>query len=157
MSLPIKALSVRQPWAWAIIHGGKDVENRTWQAVSHGLNQRGPIAIHASKTMTKVEYEDAARFMKSIGVDCPPAIELQRGGIIGETEVIDIVKDSESPWFFGPRGLVLANSTPCDFVPVKGCLGFFNWRAHMTDEIPEPARWMMPKDQPKSEPQGTLI
>lgn len=38
----MKALTVQQPWAWAIIHGGKDVENRT-QAWSY----RGPLAIHA--------------------------------------------------------------------------------------------------------------
>lgn len=36
------ALSVRQPWAWAIIFAGKDIENRSWQAVNHGLNQRRP-------------------------------------------------------------------------------------------------------------------
>lgn len=57
MSLPIKALSVRQPWAWAIIHGGKDIENRSWQAVNHGLNVRGRVAIHASATMGKGDYE----------------------------------------------------------------------------------------------------
>lgn len=38
----MKALTVQQPWAWAIVHGGKDVENRT-QAWSY----RGPLAIHA--------------------------------------------------------------------------------------------------------------
>ncbi|WP_409188395.1 hypothetical protein [Bradyrhizobium sp. RDM4] len=32
-ALPEFALSVRQPWAWAIIHGGKDVENRSAPAV----------------------------------------------------------------------------------------------------------------------------
>lgn len=38
----MKALTVQQPWAWAIIHGGKNVENRTqlWK-------YRGPLAIHA--------------------------------------------------------------------------------------------------------------
>lgn len=39
----MKSLSVKQPWAWAIMHG-KLVENRTW-TTSH----RGPIAIHAGK------------------------------------------------------------------------------------------------------------
>ncbi|MBB3041198.1 hypothetical protein [Nocardioides soli] len=38
----MKALTVQQPWAWAIVHGGKDVENRT-QAWSY----RGLLAIHA--------------------------------------------------------------------------------------------------------------
>ena len=36
MSPPNKALSVRQPWAWAIIHGGKDIENRVTRAVTMG-------------------------------------------------------------------------------------------------------------------------
>ncbi len=26
---PMLALSIRQPWAWAVIHAGKDVENRS--------------------------------------------------------------------------------------------------------------------------------
>jgi hypothetical protein len=38
----MKALSVRQPWAWAIAFGQKDIENRTW-----GTGYRGPLAIHA--------------------------------------------------------------------------------------------------------------
>lgn len=40
----MRALTVQQPWAWAIIHGGKDVENRT-QLWSY----RGPLAIHAGQ------------------------------------------------------------------------------------------------------------
>lgn len=35
--LPETALSVRQPLAWAIIHCGKDIENRSWRALCHGL------------------------------------------------------------------------------------------------------------------------
>ena len=27
----LKALSINQPWAWAIIQCGKDVENRKWK------------------------------------------------------------------------------------------------------------------------------
>lgn len=45
------ALSIRQPWAWLILHAGKDIENRTWQTY-----QRGWFAIHASKGMTRREY-----------------------------------------------------------------------------------------------------
>jgi len=38
------ALSIQQPWAWAIIHGGKDVENRTWPT-----KFRGRFLVHASR------------------------------------------------------------------------------------------------------------
>ncbi len=34
---PVRVLSVRQPWASAIIYGGKDAENRTWPARYRGL------------------------------------------------------------------------------------------------------------------------
>lgn len=37
-----KALTVRNPWAWAIINAGKDVENRSWQT-----EYRGQVFIHA--------------------------------------------------------------------------------------------------------------
>ena len=41
----MRALTVRQPWAWAIMHGGKDVENRTRNIVG---SYRGDIAITAA-------------------------------------------------------------------------------------------------------------
>lgn len=40
----MRILTVRQPWAWAIIHGGKDVENRVRNIAG---SYRGPVAIHA--------------------------------------------------------------------------------------------------------------
>lgn len=40
----IPTLSIRQPWAWAILHAGKTIENREWPRCSY----RGPIFIHAS-------------------------------------------------------------------------------------------------------------
>ena len=43
-----KVLSIRQPWAWLILHGGKDVENRNW-----ATKVRGRVLIHAGSTMTR--------------------------------------------------------------------------------------------------------
>jgi hypothetical protein len=40
-------------------------------------------------------------------------------------EIVDIVRDSASPWFTGPCGLVLANPEPLPFWPCRGRLGFF--------------------------------
>lgn len=42
--LELPCLTVRQPWSWAIIFGGKDIENRTWRT-----RYRGEIAIHAAR------------------------------------------------------------------------------------------------------------
>lgn len=41
----ITVLSVRQPWAWLICEGLKDVENRNWKT-----NYRGTLYIHAGKS-----------------------------------------------------------------------------------------------------------
>lgn len=50
----MKALSIRQPWAWAILHTGKSVENRDWYT-----EYRGRVLLHASKGCTRAEYGDA--------------------------------------------------------------------------------------------------
>ena len=52
----MKALSVRQPWAWAIIYAGKDVENRTWPT-----RYRGFVIVHASQRVDDVSSEDIER------------------------------------------------------------------------------------------------
>lgn len=151
MEIPQLALSVRQPWAWAIIFAGKDIENRTWQAVNHGLKRRGRVAIHASKGMGKEEYEDARDFindnMRRIASDlrCPEAKDLVRGGIIGSVDVVDVVSDSQSDWFMGPRGLVLRDPVPCDFIPSVGALGYFEWKRDDSVTVETP-RWMKPAE-----------
>jgi hypothetical protein len=129
-ALPDVALSVRQPWAWAIIHAGKDVENRGWRtgSASGWLRRRGRVAIHASKGMTRREYIDAYCMMANTGVACPREIDLPRGGIIGSVEIVDVVRESASPWFYGPVGLVLRAPQPCEFTSARGALGFFLWR-----------------------------
>ncbi|HTW17056.1 MAG TPA: hypothetical protein VMF51_18140 [Nocardioides sp.] len=47
----LRAITVQQPWAWAIVRGGKDVENRRNRTGLHAavaqFNRPGPIAIHA--------------------------------------------------------------------------------------------------------------
>lgn len=145
--LPAKALSVRQPWAWAIIHAGKDIENRSWQAVSRGDMKPKRIAVHAAKGMTRYEYESAVSYMEKIGVTCPPPADLLRGGIIGTIAVLEIVKEHPSPWFMGPRGLVLSAPQHCEFIPSVGALGYFTWKPADPSIVPEPARWMIDESE----------
>jgi hypothetical protein len=118
------AISIRQPWAWAIIHAGKDVENRKRPCqFKAAVGQR--VLIHASLGMTANEYADAAEFMASIGVRCPAPDELQFRGIIGSVFVLDIVSADPSPWFQGPAALVLADPIPEPFRPMRGQVGLF--------------------------------
>jgi hypothetical protein len=145
--LPPLAISVRQPWAWAIIYAGKDLENRSAGMVRHLDPVTGPRAIHASKGMTRDEYEEACAFMTGHGLACPPpAKDLLRGGIIGRVDVVGCVAKSDSRWFFGPRALVLRNARPCAFIPAIGALGYFRWTPS-GGSAEQPARWMLPKPQ----------
>lgn len=50
----MRVLTVKQPWAWAIIHGGKDVENRVQSLGPY----RGPVAIHAALGWSDFGAED---------------------------------------------------------------------------------------------------
>lgn len=131
---------MRQPWAWAIIFGGKTIENRTASAIRAGRMRPGPIALHAARGMTEREYRWGAWKLAQIGVHCPLPADLPRGAIIGAVDVTDIITDSDSPWFGGPRGLVLANPRSCDPIPATGALGYFAWESAGSALAPTP--WM---------------
>jgi hypothetical protein len=117
----MKALSIQQPWAYAILYCGKDIENRDWYTPV-----RGRILIHAGK---KINLGDLYYIEGNYGVTLPKAEDLQRGGIIGSVEIVDCVMKSDSKWFFGKYGFVLRNPIALPFTPYRGQLGFF--------EVPE--------------------
>lgn len=125
MDKPLIALSVRQPWPWAMFFIPdelKDVENRT-----RPTNYRGPLAIHASQGMTGVEYRAASQFIFERADAWPPMPSvLTYGAIVGVVDLVDVVTESDSRWFVGPYGLVLANPRPLsEPVPCKGQLGLW--------------------------------
>jgi hypothetical protein len=141
----MKALSIRQPWAWAILNAGKDIENRDWgdrypslheahRMVENAITADGGLfLIHASAGMTRGEYEDCLSTIHAIslqthfpnGLMLPAFADLARGGIVGQAQIYDVVTEHSSPWFFGRIGLVLRNVKPLPFRPIKGSLGFF--------------------------------
>ncbi|WP_431231493.1 hypothetical protein ACQ856_18195 [Mycolicibacterium psychrotolerans] len=88
----MKALTVRQPWAALILHGGKNIENRRRNIVG---NYRGEIAIHAALT------DDPAGFAQY------PRMRMRRpalvhGAILGIVDVIGVHRAGECPG--GNRG-----------------------------------------------------
>ena len=125
--LPRLALSVRQPWAWAILHAGKDVENRSAHSVRAGGMAPGPIAIHAAAGMRRAEYDWAVWRMARDGVAVPRPEDLPRRAVLGRVRVTAIVEASDSPWFGGPLGLVLAAPEAVEPIPAAGARGYFAW------------------------------
>jgi hypothetical protein len=131
---PVKvALSIRQPWAWLIVEGFKDIENRTWPT-----RFRGRVLIHAGKTMTRADYEACAIFWQGCELSEEVAYNLmgkfptfemlqsELGGIVGEAEITGCVTESPSPWFVGEYGFVIKNAKRTPFRKSKGALGFYN-------------------------------
>lgn len=119
---PTVALSIRQPWAWLILHG-KNIENRTWPT-----RFRGWFFIHAAKGMTQEEYYSVKLWVqqKDLCHNLPDFTQLERGGIIGKAKLGNCVSGSDNPWFCGPFGFVLDEVEPVPFQPYKGALGFFH-------------------------------
>jgi hypothetical protein len=74
----MRVITVRQPWAWAIIHGGKDVENRVRNIAG---NYRGPVAIHAGLVDFERNNLAATAHAEKHGTDT--TTEIWYGGIIG--------------------------------------------------------------------------
>lgn len=93
----MRILTVRQPWAWAIIHGGKTVENRVRNIAG---DYRGPVLIHAAKnTGTWNECEAALQAIHLIAGEDARAEFLRspRGAIIGVVDLVDVHLGSQRP------------------------------------------------------------
>ncbi len=84
----ITVLSVRQPWAWLLCEGLKNVENRNWKT-----NYRGTLYIHAGKTFDV----DAFNWICDRSVTYAAALEVSRhfGLIPSEKGGIEIMKNKE--------------------------------------------------------------
>jgi hypothetical protein len=109
----MKALSIRQPWAFLIIGGWKNIENRTWATA-----YRGRFLIHAGK-----QYDGPKDDWDWPEIERPPSFDM--GGIVGEAEIVDCVTRSRSPWFCGPYGFIIRNARALPFRACRGALGFF--------------------------------
>lgn len=85
----MKALSIRQPWAWLIAAGIKDVENRTWKS-----HFQGRLYIHASSAVDPKESWQArlsimTALMTTAEMKRIYDAEFTRGAIIGEVTMSD--------------------------------------------------------------------
>ena len=114
----MKALTVQQPWASAIVAGDKRVENRSWPT-----SFRGRIVIHAGG---RVDPAGAAA-LAAAGVVVG---EAPGGALIGSVEIVDCVRvaerslfdaDVDDPLATGPWCWILRNPIRFD-VPIA-CAG----------------------------------
>ena len=124
-SLPAVGLSLRQPWAHAVVHLGKGLENRKWRA-----SFRGPVLLHASGTIgNRGDFHDACEILSEhldeldwvrfrdehLGItmagDKPlfvPRSSIALGGIIGVARIVDVLAPCAPP---APRQIVKTHTT----------------------------------------------
>jgi hypothetical protein len=114
----VRAVSVRQPWAWAIARGHKPVLNRP-----SGTGHRGPLAICASFRVDLESFESRVIREAASGAWSPADPVAAIGGIIAVVSLADVCAAAVSG---GPCG--------CGEWAAPGS---YHWR--LAD--PRPLRW----------------
>ena len=131
----MKVITIKQPWASLIVHGIKDIENRTWPCPKKDLGQR--VLIHSSAVPVEMINPNSVftkRQWDSFSLGFQSEIICGNGyvnsAIIGSVEIVDCVVNHSSIW--AEKGVykwVLANpilySKPIE--NVKGKLSFWDY------------------------------
>jgi hypothetical protein len=147
----MKAITVRQPWAWSIFHAGKNVENRTWRPSFDFVKAHHRIAIHTSGRLSMQECGEFAglalqrefegRQIMPAGWQMPGPGEMVCGAIIGTVVLwglihwtVDMTECRERyPWWIGDKdgspiyGWVLTEPVLLtEPIPMRGQLGLWD-------------------------------
>lgn len=126
----LRALSVRQPWAWGICAGVKKTENRTWTT-----ERRGTIAIHAS---TSTQIVNALH--KDSGCEAMHRKNFVFGAIIGFADIIDVASygrhHEDDPFAEGPYCWTMGNGRFLkEPIPLPGKLNLFKLSPAIQDSL----------------------
>lgn len=99
----MKTISLRQPWAYLICSGIKDIENRTWKLPEKYRGER--VLIHASKKqnadyslssmLSREQYKDAENRMRGLKA---LFATFDNSAIIGAVKFSDCVINHPSIW-----------------------------------------------------------
>jgi hypothetical protein len=153
---PVPAISIRQPWAAAVVWLNKDVENRSqWR-----FKYRGPVLIHASKAAIYAEdVDEVVKKAREAGapesalkdfVEAEGSDVFAQGSIVGVACLTDVFGEADelpedhpvngSPWVKddAPYWLYLADPVPCVPVPFRGQVGLFKVPYDVAMSLREP-------------------
>lgn len=129
----MKAITVQQPWAWCIAAGHKKVENRSWVT-----SYRGPLAIHAGRTLDTPNIDLVKNMLVELGVvptlatPVPQQHLAATGAVVAVVDLTGICTDSArcycGPWAaLGPNHWKLDNvHALAEPVPARGAQGLWN-------------------------------
>ena len=138
----MKALSIQQPWAWLIVNGYKNLENRKWTT-----DYRDLVLIHAGREVDPHFFQKDDLYFPEVWKRLHPELEFvmpqkrdeyEVGGIVGYAWLHKVVTQSDSPWFMpGQFGFVLTQRHPVDLIPLRGQLGLFDVPKEIEAQIDE--------------------
>ena len=135
----MKVLTVRQPWAWAIVHGGKDIENRSRNLAG---SYRGPVAIYAGLAKPEKHNVASVAHRKAHGTEV--SSNLVFGAIVGVVELVSVHHDSDhgrghpcSPWAIADDWHLVLKHPRSLPVPIlcKGRLGLWTPPADVLEQL----------------------
>jgi hypothetical protein len=115
----MKAITIQQPWAWAVAMGHKRVENRTWRT-----SYRGPLLIHAGKSLERLA--DGLKWLNDFGITTPD--EFIFGALIAQADLVDCVRVRQVRKMLfaqGPFCFILENVQPIRPVYCAGQSGLW--------------------------------
>ncbi len=123
----MRAVSIRQPWAWLYVNGHISVANMDWDTF-----YRGDFLIRSGLKLVQRDYRKLAEQLQAqLHIEVPPFDDLARvprGGVVGMARLVDVVTEHPSPLFTGPFGWVLEHAAPLPFAPFTPPQG----SAHLT-------------------------
>jgi hypothetical protein len=123
----VKALTIKQPWAWAIAAGHKDVENRSWST-----SYRGPLAIHAGRTWADLDERRACRgLLEELGV-VEPACQVPDRHLLAEGAVIAVAE---------LVGVCPVEQSPRCHCSAWAAIGQTHWRLRNVQALADPIPW----------------
>jgi len=98
----MKALTIHQPWAWAILEGIKTVENRSWRT-----HYRGELWIHASVSKRKLKNVRCSEYELTLMMERWKPQDFHFGAIIGRVQLVDCVPIKQLKTFNEDLGQVV--------------------------------------------------
>jgi hypothetical protein len=129
-------LSMWQPWAWLVVHGPKNIENRTWVPPAAQVPLGYMFWIHAAKRRNDNYHWQVLRTAVAYGLlsseGLPQPGDLQYGGLIGRARIVKIHKPVEGVsdrwlgWHMPDQyGWELEDRTPVPFRAMRGFQKFW--------------------------------
>ena len=141
----MRALTIRQPWAWAIANGFKDIENRSWRP---RLDPGDVLAIHAAAAAPA--WDDVQRVTDLVGRRARVPEEFDCGCVVATARFVRAVEASRSKWFGGPVGWVLDRVKPLRRpVGCKGQLGLWTMPAQVERAVAQQTGTRAPQRRPR--------